>query len=92
MEPLSGIGIFLQILAVISQILCVIIDKKNRNTHLKHVTQVVRGVYFMKPAFFVGFAVRTMIRHIMTHFVSIIDQSGMKGLAVISQITLPRDS
>ena len=32
---------------------------KNRNIHLKHVTQVVRGVYFMQNALFAGLAVVT---------------------------------
>ena len=32
----------------------------------------------MQPALFVGFAVRTINRHTITHFVSIINQSGMR--------------
>ena len=32
----------------------------------------------MQPALFVGFAVLTINRHTVTHFVSIIDQSGMR--------------
>ena len=34
---------FLHILDIISQLFCVIMDRKNRNTYLKHVTQVVRA-------------------------------------------------
>ena len=39
-------------------------------------------VLYMQPALFVGFAVITISRHARTHFVSIIDQSGMRCFVV----------
>ena len=61
----------------ISQLVCIVIDRKNRNIHLKYVIHVVKGVFFMQPAVFAGFAVITVCRHTISHFVSIIDQSGI---------------
>ena len=48
----------------------------------KHITRDVRGVNFIQPILFACFAVITMIRHTITHFVSIIDQSGMRFFVV----------
>ena len=39
----------LDVLNTISQLICIVMDRKNCNVHLKHVTQVVRGMDFMQP-------------------------------------------
>ena len=52
-------SVVLHVLNIISQLVCIVMERKNRNIHLKHVTQVVRDVYFMQNTLFAGFAVVT---------------------------------